>query len=164
MRDYQSFEELPVWQETKQLYNAVQDLLGESEIPLSTGFRDRLDRAVISASNCIAEAFERSSAEDLVAIVSAGRGSLGEVQSMIAMLVDRPGIAPYASALRQIRQLAETCSMQLSEWADDPFPFDERWDSQEPSPSVQLSAMLRALLNPLTAGGSPRLEGMDSPQ
>jgi hypothetical protein len=39
MPKYQSFEELPVWQEAARLYNRVLDLLEEPNLPLSSGFR-----------------------------------------------------------------------------------------------------------------------------
>ena len=45
MAKYQNFEELPVWQEVARLYNAVLDLLEEPAVPLTSGFRNQLDRA-----------------------------------------------------------------------------------------------------------------------
>ncbi len=64
MAKYQQFEDLPVWQEAKRLYNIVLDLLEEPGVPLSSGFRNQLDRAALSVSNNIAEGFERSTTNE----------------------------------------------------------------------------------------------------
>ena len=48
MAKYQHFEELPVWQEAKRLYNVVLDLLEEPNVPLTPAFRNQLDRAALS--------------------------------------------------------------------------------------------------------------------
>ena len=56
MAKYQKFEDLPVWQEAARLYNRVLDLLEPSEVPLTSGFRNQLDRAALSVSNNIAKA------------------------------------------------------------------------------------------------------------
>jgi four helix bundle protein len=60
MAKYQHFEQLPVWQEAKRLYNLVLDLLEQPDIRLSAGFRNQLHRAALSISNNIAEGFERA--------------------------------------------------------------------------------------------------------
>src|SRR5215831_1270774 len=90
MAKYQHFEELPVWQEAKRLYNAVLDLLEEPNVPLTAGFRNQLDRAALSVSNNIAEGFERSTTRELLAFIAIARGSAGEVRSMMALVRDRP--------------------------------------------------------------------------
>jgi hypothetical protein len=59
MPKYKTFEELPVWQEAARLYNRVLDILEEPNLPLSSSFRNQLDRATLSVSNNIAEGFER---------------------------------------------------------------------------------------------------------
>jgi hypothetical protein len=58
MPKYNTFEELPVWQEAARLYNRVLDLLEQPNLPLSSGFRNQLDRAALSISNNVAEGFE----------------------------------------------------------------------------------------------------------
>src|SRR5215469_450237 len=55
MAKYEHFEDLPVWQEAKHLYNTVLDLLEEPSLPLTPAFRNQLDRAALSVSNNIAE-------------------------------------------------------------------------------------------------------------
>jgi four helix bundle protein len=128
MAKYQHFEELPVWQEAKRLYNVVLDLLEEPDVPLTPGFRNQLDRAALSVSNNVAEGFERSTTNELLSFIAIARGSSGEVRSMMAVVKDRPRLQRYVAALQQIRALAESCARQLTGWAGavDKLPFEGR--------------------------------------
>ena len=117
MAKYKNFEELPVWQETARLYNAVLDLLEEPNVPLTSGFRNQLDRAALSVSNNVAEGFERSTTSELLSFIAIARGSSGEVRSMMAVVKDRPRLRRYLLALQRIRALAESCARQLTGWA-----------------------------------------------
>ena len=126
MAKYNNFEELPVWQEAVRLYNEVLDLLEEPGVPLTSGFRNQLDRAALSVSNNVAEGFERSTTKELLSFIAIGRGSSGEVRSMMAVVKNRPKLRGYTSALNRIRSLAESCSRQLTGWAGavERFPFE----------------------------------------
>lgn len=116
MSKYTHFEELPVWQEAKRLYNVVLDLLEEPHVPLTPGFRNQLDRAALSVSNNIAEGFERVTTNELTAFLAIARGSAGEVRSMMAVVNDRPKLRPVIRRLQEIRALAESCARQLTAW------------------------------------------------
>jgi four helix bundle protein len=116
MAKYKSFEELPVWQEAARLYNRVLDLLEEPNLPLTSGFRNQLDRAALSVSNNIAEGFERVTTNELLAFLAIARGSGGEVRSMIAVVKDRPKLKLLIRRLQEIRSLAESCARQLTAW------------------------------------------------
>ncbi len=116
MPKYQTFEELPVWREAARLYNRVLDLLEEPNLPLSSSFRNQLDRAALSVSNNVAEGFERLTTSELIAFLAIAKGSGGEVRSMLAVINDRPKLKPFVQKLREIRQLAESCGRQLGAW------------------------------------------------
>lgn len=128
MAKYEHFEELPVWQEAKRLYNVVLDLLEEPGVPLTPGFRNQLDRAALSVSNNIAEGFERATTNELQAFIAIARGSAGEVRSMMAVVHDRPKLRPIVRQLQQIRTLAESCARQLTGWSGsiEKLPFEGR--------------------------------------
>ena len=128
MAKYEHFEELPVWQEAARLYNAVLDLLEAPGVPLTSGFLNQLDRAALSISNNVAEGFERSTTSELLSFIAIARGSAGEVRSMMAVVKSRPRLKPYAEALQRIRNLAESCTRQLTGWAGavDKLPFEGR--------------------------------------
>src|SRR5436190_21055184 len=118
MGKYQTFEELPVWREAAKLYNRVLDLLEESNLPLSSGFRNQLDRAALSVSNNVAEGFERLTTNELISFLAIAKGSGGQVRSMLAVAKDRPRLKPFILRLQQIRRLAESCGRQLGAWMD----------------------------------------------
>src|SRR5579871_6910003 len=126
MPKYQQFEDLPVWQEAKRLYNVVLDLLEEPNVPLTPAFRNQLDRAALSVSNNIAEGFGRCNTAELQSFIAIARGSAGEVRSMIAVVHDRPHLKPILRRLRAIRSLAESCARQLTGWSSsiDGLPFE----------------------------------------
>ncbi len=116
MPKYTKFEDLPVWKEAARLYNRVLDLLEEPAVPLTSGFRNQLDRAALSVSNNIAEGFERVTTAELLSFLAIARGSGGEVRSMVAVVKDRPKLKPHVRHLQEIRALAETCARQLTAW------------------------------------------------
>jgi four helix bundle protein len=116
MPKYEKFEDLPVWQEAARLYNKVLDLLEEPNVPLTSGFRNQLDRAALSVSNNIAEGFERVTTSELTSFLAIARGSSGEVRSMIAVVRDRPKLKFMLRRLQEIRGLAESCARQLTAW------------------------------------------------
>jgi four helix bundle protein len=116
MAKYERFEDLPVWQEAARLYNRVLDLLEQPNLPLTPAFRNQLDRAALSISNNIAEGFERATTDELLAFLTIARGSGGEARSMMAVIKDRPKLAPFVRQLQEIRALAESCARQLTAW------------------------------------------------
>lgn len=116
MAKYDHFEELPVWQQSARLYNRVLDLLEQPGLPLSSGFRNQLDRAALSVSNNIAEGFERVTTNELLSFIAIARGSGGEVRSMIAVVKNRPKLKSIVRELEEIRTLAESCGKQLNGW------------------------------------------------
>lgn len=128
MAKYQRFEELPVWQEAAKLYNSVLDLLEKPGVPLSSGFRNQLDRAALSISNNIAEGFERATTSELLSFLAIARGSAGEVRSMMAVVKQRPSLKGHSAELQRIRALAESCARQLTGWAGsvNNLPFEGR--------------------------------------
>src|SRR5688572_30448518 len=134
MSKYQQFEELPVWQEAARLYNRVLDLLEEPGVPLSSGFRNQLDRSALSVSNNIAEGFERVTTRELLAFLAISRGSSGEVRSMMAVVKDRPKLKRLVARLQEIRELAESCARQLTAWTgsieDSPVQGKRHLDSK----------------------------------
>ncbi|HXA80873.1 MAG TPA: four helix bundle protein [Opitutaceae bacterium] len=118
MPTYKRFEDLPVWQAAAVLYDRTDDFLAVAPPRLSHSFRDQLERAVLSISNNIAEGFERGTTKELLAFLYVGRGSAGEVRSMLTILTRRPWIDQnLKSQISNLKSCSESCSRQLRAWA-----------------------------------------------
>ena len=115
---YQRFEDLPVWQEAARLYELTEDLLDDSALRATSGFRNQLDRAALSVSNNIAEGFERGTTPDRINFLYIAKGSAGEVRSMLTVKLRRLRKGPIADQMEAMRTSAESCARQLAAWAD----------------------------------------------
>ena len=75
-----TFEDIICWQKAKvltvEIYQAFQLLK-------DCGFKDQIQRAVVSILNNIAEGFERQSNKELVKFLYIAKGSCAEVRSML---------------------------------------------------------------------------------
>jgi four helix bundle protein len=116
MGKYQKFDEVPVWQEASRLYHRVLDLVEEPNVPVSATFRNQLERAALCVANNVAEGFEGVKTDDLLSLLTGARGAAAEVQSMVAVIRDRPKVARCREPLNQIGASAESCFRQLSAW------------------------------------------------
>ena len=116
MGKYQKFDDLPVWQEAARLYSRVLDLLEEPNLPFSASLKNQLDRAALSVSNGIAGSFDRMPTAEMIRFLAQARAAAAEVQSMSAVLSQRPKLSRLTESLGQIRALAESCGRQLSAW------------------------------------------------
>ncbi len=116
MAKYQRFEDVPVWQEAAQMYQRLLDILEEPNLPLTATFRNQLERAALSVGNIVAGGFEGVKAHDLVWLLADARGAAVEVQSMVAVISERPKLARLRDRLQQIRASAEVCARQLGAW------------------------------------------------
>jgi len=139
MPKYQRFEDLPAWQEAARLYNHVLDLLEKPRVPLSPACRSQLDRAALSVSTRIAEEFDRGGTGERLSFLTAAHAAADEVMSIIAVLLTRPGLAPFADELQRIRSIAESCARQISGWiytVKNPANLDRR-PAIAPTPTLR---------------------------
>ena len=114
---YQSFEEIPVWQDAIRLAEQVDDFL--REIPLkdiSYTKRDQIDRASLSVSNNIAEGFDRRTNKELIQYLYIARGSASETCSIALFFKRRPYLSQHLAQITEFEQLARSCSKQLRAW------------------------------------------------
>lgn len=115
---YQSFEDLPVWQEAIRLAEMREDLLDQAGDAIRRGKQDQLDRCSLSVANNIAEGFERGTTKELLAFIYIARGSAGETRSMMRFFAKRPALRRWLPLMEQIAKSAESCARQLRAWAD----------------------------------------------
>lgn len=115
---YERFEELPVWQAAADL--AVMVFAWSSHVWFrgKGDLANQLQRSALSISNNIAEGFERGSTNELLQFIYIGRGSAGEVRSMLCVieLMDAP--ADLKSQISDFKSMSEGISRQLRGWAN----------------------------------------------
>lgn len=85
MTKVESFEDLIVWKEARELVSLIYKTFNNSK---DFGFKDQIQRASISIMNNISEGFERSSNADFVRFLFISKASAGEVRSMIYIALD----------------------------------------------------------------------------
>lgn len=115
---YDTFEDLPVWQQAAELYELSEALLDDEAFKASRGYRDQLDRASLSVSNNIAEGFERGTTNELLQFIYIARGSAGEVRSMLKVKLRRVREQAVRERVEALIAGALSCSKQLRGWAD----------------------------------------------
>ena len=115
---YRSFEELPVWNDAIRLAKLVLDLSNSGVFRRISGFKDQVERAVVSVSNNIAEGFERGTTEELVAFLYIAKGSVAEGRSMLHLLDRTQAGLPETTDLATPKELSESISRQLRGWID----------------------------------------------
>ena len=84
------YEELFIWQKAREVAKEIYLCMKECK---DYGFRDQLQRAVVSIMNNIAEGFERNSKKDFILFLRYAKGSCGEVRNMSYLAEDFSYIA-----------------------------------------------------------------------
>jgi four helix bundle protein len=98
------FEDLIVWQKSRDLSVAIYRLTSQGAFSRDWGLRDQSRRAAVSVMSNIAEGFGRYSRNELRQFLSIARGSVTEVRSQL-YLVRELGYAGEA----EHKQLHELC-------------------------------------------------------
>jgi len=79
------FEDIISWQKSRNLSIIIYSLLKNNH---DLGFKDQIQRAVISISNNIAEGYERRSNKEFKQFLYIAKGSCGEVRSMLYIALE----------------------------------------------------------------------------
>jgi four helix bundle protein len=113
---YERFEQLPVWQSAIDLAVEVYALTDKTAFRRRHSLRDQIERAAVSASNNIAEGFERGTNQELLTFLYIARGSAGEVRSMLCLLEKIPLFSGLESDILSLKSRATSISKQLGAW------------------------------------------------
>ena len=112
MATVESFEELQVWQDARQLVKAVD--AETRRRPFARDYRlcSQIQSAATSTMSNIAEGFERGSKQEFIQFLNIAKGSNGEVRSLLYVALDQAYLDNdrfhelRASALALSRRLA----------------------------------------------------------
>jgi four helix bundle protein len=85
MTKIESFEELFVWKESRDLVRLIYKMFEKTR---DFSFRDQIQRASVSIMNNISEGFERGSNAEFIRFLYIAKASAGEVRSMIYIAND----------------------------------------------------------------------------
>lgn len=83
-----TFEELPVWQKSRQLVNNIYSLTRCTSFNRDYGLVSQIQRACISIMSNIAEGFERGSNIEFVQFLYIAKGSAGETRAQLYIAHD----------------------------------------------------------------------------
>lgn len=89
MAAYQTFEELPIWQEARELVSLIYRLTKQDDFSKDFGLKDQIQRAGVSIMTNIAEGFERRSTKEFQQFLNYSKGSSGEVRSLSYVALDQ---------------------------------------------------------------------------
>ena len=81
----EKFEDIIAWQKSKELVIFTYACFKEC---LDYGFKNQIQRAVISIMNNIAEGFERKTNKEFIRFLYMAKGSCGEVRSMLYLALE----------------------------------------------------------------------------
>lgn len=90
MKKAQRFEELIVWQLSRELVNLVYE---GSDKWRDYSLKDQIRRAAVSVVSNIAEGFERGTKEEFLYFLYIARGSCGEVRAQLYVALDQKFVA-----------------------------------------------------------------------
>ena len=85
MATIEKFEDLMVWQDSRELVTLVYKQFSTSK---DWAFKDQIQRASLSVMNNIAEGFERNSDKDFRRFLIIAKASCGEVRSILYVALD----------------------------------------------------------------------------
>ena len=97
MATYNSFEDLPVWQNARELASLVYTTSAEGKLNKDYGLRNQIQKAVVSVSSNIAEGFERGSKREFIQFLYIAKGSCGELRSQLYIAKDLGYLGKNAS-------------------------------------------------------------------
>lgn len=81
MNTFKRFEEMEVWQKSRELIKLIYSLTLKKEFARDFSLRDQIRRAAVSVLSNIAAGYERESKKEFLRFLLIAKGSVGEVRS-----------------------------------------------------------------------------------
>lgn len=108
------FEELEVWQRSKELTNLIYKCSSDGAFARDFGLRDQMRRAAVSIMSNIAEGFESQTQSMFIQYLGRAKGSAGEVRAQLYIAKDQGYIS--GDDFDSLFSIAEICSKQLAKF------------------------------------------------
>ena len=108
---YNRFEELPCWQDARELSKMVFELIRQNELAKDFSLRDQIWRATGSVMDNIAEGFDDGSTNEFIRFLGYAQRSTGEIQSQLYRALDCRYI--NQNQFDSIYQMAANCRKQI---------------------------------------------------
>ena len=111
MSNYKRFEELPCWQKSRELCQAVFELISHGKLSNDFSLKDQIWRSSGSVMDNIAEGFDDGSLKEFVRFLGYSQRSCGEVQSQMYRILDCQYITK--DQFDRVYNLAGDCRKQI---------------------------------------------------
>lgn len=108
------FEDLDVWQRSKELTNLIYRHSKDGAFSHDFGLRDQMRRASVSIMSNIAEGFESQTQAMFIQYLGRAKGSAGEVRAQLYIAHEQNYIGE--EEFKSMLSLAEVCSKQLAKF------------------------------------------------
>ena len=89
MAKINKFEDLEIWQKSRELCQFVELLIQTTQLKTNYSLKDQIDRSSGSIIDNIAEEFERNGNREFIQFLSIAKGSAGEVKSQSYRAFDK---------------------------------------------------------------------------
>jgi four helix bundle protein len=89
MATFKTFEEIEVWQKSRNFTKEVYNISKQNTFYKDLGLREQIRRASVSIMSNISEGFERNGKKEFLQFLSIAKGSAGEVRSHLYVAYDQ---------------------------------------------------------------------------
>jgi four helix bundle protein len=108
---YKRFEELPCWQDARELSRVVFELTRQEAFSRDFSFKDQIWRAAVSVMDNIAEGFDDGSPNEFVRFFGYAQRSASEIQSQLYRALDCGYIS--RDQFESVYKAAASCRKQI---------------------------------------------------
>jgi four helix bundle protein len=108
---YKRFEELPCWQDARELSRVVFELTRQEAFSRDFSFKDQIWRAAVSVMDNIAEGFDDGSPNEFVRFLGYAQRSASEIQSQLYRALDCGYIS--RDQFESVYKAAASCRKQI---------------------------------------------------
>lgn len=88
MARFNTFEEIPIWQEARKLVVKIYGTTANEKFKRDFGLKDQIQRAAVSIMANIAEGFEMNSNKEFSRFLGYSKASCGELRSHLYVAID----------------------------------------------------------------------------